>query len=83
MSTTYASAYRSSQAVAAVVCALLFASATSFAQGQIRPQFESTVDLVQFQVEVATGDGDFVTGLAADDFRLAVGGEARDVALVY
>ena len=50
---------------------------------QQRPQFTTTVELVQLQVNVEGDDGNFVSGLAAEDFRLFVDGEIRPVEITY
>lgn len=47
------------------------------------PQFRSTVQLVQLQVNVAGPDGAFVPGLEPGDFLLRVNGEDRPVQVVY
>jgi VWFA-related protein len=45
--------------------------------------FGARVELVQIQVQVEDDLGDFVSGLAAGEFRLTVDGEPREVAIAY
>lgn len=50
---------------------------------QRRPQFRTEVEVIQVQVSVVDGDGNFVTGLGPEDFRLRVDGKDRKITTVY
>ncbi len=50
---------------------------------QRRPQFRTEVEVVQIQVSVVDGNGNFVTGLGPEDFRLRVDGKDRSITTVY
>lgn len=53
------------------------------ASPQNRPQFRSDVDVMQMQVSVVDGQGNFVHGLTPADFRLRVNGKDRQITTVY
>ncbi len=66
-----------------VAMALLVVPAVVAGAAQQRPQFSTTVELVQLQVSVEGDDGTFAAGLGADDFRLYVDGDLRPVEVAY
>ncbi|MFW6198182.1 MAG: VWA domain-containing protein [Acidobacteriota bacterium] len=71
-----------SLALVAVLCLLLVAGVEPSAAQQ-RPQFRTTVEVVQMQVAVADSQGVPVQGLTREDFRLRIEGEPRDVVAAY
>ena len=62
---------------------VLLGAATAPAVGQSEPQntFRASTDLIELVVFVVDDDGRPVGGLAGDDFRVTVAGEARPVVL--
>ncbi|MFW6198271.1 MAG: VWA domain-containing protein, partial [Acidobacteriota bacterium] len=69
--------------VAITVAVALAGAVHSGAAAQERPQFETTVEVVQLQVALEDDDGDHVVGLGPDDFTLRVEGEPRNLVAVY
>lgn len=61
---------------------LAVALATGIASGQT-PQFRTTVEIVQLQVQLADSTGRHIPNLEPSDFALRVDGELRDLVAVY
>ncbi len=71
-------------AVAAVLLLTLALAAPAGAGApQRRAQFGTRVEVLQIQVRVADGSGNFVTGLTAADFSIKVDGKDRNITTVY
>jgi VWFA-related protein len=63
---------------------MLFALAIPVASvAQDRPQFRTTVEVVQLQVAVADSRGDHIPNMTRDDFILRVDGRVRDLTAIY
>ncbi|NKB90302.1 MAG: VWA domain-containing protein [Acidobacteria bacterium] len=69
------------QLLAVALLGVLAIPAASVAQD--RPQFRTTVEVVQLQVAVADSRGDHLPNLTRDDFVLRVDGRVRDLAGIY
>jgi len=66
------------------VAALMLLLATPLASGaQERPQFRTTVEVVQLQVALEDARGDHMPNLTREDFVLRVDGRVRDISVVY
>lgn len=64
--------------------AMTFLFITPLASGaQERPQFRTTVEVVQLQVSIADARGDHVPNLKREDFVLRVNGRVRDLTTIY
>ncbi len=64
--------------------AMMFLLATPLASGaQERPQFRTTVEVVQLQVALEDARGDHMPNLAREDFVLRVDGRVRDLTAIY
>jgi len=64
--------------------ALVLFLATPLASGaQERPQFRTTVEVVQLQVAIADARGDHTPNLTREDFVLRVDGRVRDLTAIY
>lgn len=64
----------------------MLATASSAIAGmpqQQRPQFGTTVEVVQMQVQIADSTGRHIPRLEADDFALRIDGQLRDLVAVY
>jgi len=63
---------------------MLFALAIPVASvAQDRPQFRTTVEVVQLQVAVADSRGDHIPNMTREDFILRVDGRVRDLTATY
>jgi len=64
--------------------AMMFLLATPLAsRAQERPQFRTTVEVVQLQVAIADARGDHMPNLTREDFVLRVDGRVRDLTAIY
>lgn len=67
----------------AVMSLMLLLATPLMSVAQDRPQFRTTVDVVQLQVVIADARGDHMPNLTGEDFVLRVNGRVRDLIAVY
>ncbi len=70
-------------ATAAIALVAVTTAAGGSAAAQDRPQFRTTVEVVQMQVAIADSRGFHIPRLTGDDFILRVDGRVRDITTVY
>jgi VWFA-related protein len=74
---------RNASALCLAVALAVSARATLARQDPQQPLFRSGTELVQVDAIVRDGDGNFVSGLAADDFEVLEDGKAQPIQLFY